>query len=346
MPRSITALVAVALLVPLLGWAAPAGAQDFLCEDFAFQEDAQAVLDADPTTAPDLDPDGNGRACEELPSLGDAGEEPDAGTGADAAVTCDDLNYQEQAQAIYDEDPFDPNFLDPDGNGRACEELPVAGPNPPPPVPGPDGDLDCVDFAYREQAQAELDADPSDPYGLDPNGDLIACGRLPSLAAATVPDTPPIEDQSAAQNQNQNQRQGRNRNQNRAGQTQGQDLYNCSDFTTQADAQAVLDADRSDPNRLDADLDGEACEEFFADGGNGGQRQRNRNRNQNRVTTMPSTGAGTAAAAATGLLPLAPIGLVVLLGLSATVGHRRRHALVAVRYARRRHRSPGPLSMS
>jgi len=35
---------------------------------------------------------------------------------------------------------------------------------------------------------------------------------------------------------------------------------NCSDFTYQEDAQAVLDADASDPNRLDADKDGVACE--------------------------------------------------------------------------------------
>jgi hypothetical protein len=34
----------------------------------------------------------------------------------------------------------------------------------------------------------------------------------------------------------------------------------CSDFTTQAEAQAVYDQDPSDPNNLDADNDGKACE--------------------------------------------------------------------------------------
>jgi micrococcal nuclease len=38
------------------------------------------------------------------------------------------------------------------------------------------------------------------------------------------------------------------------------DRYNCSDFQSQADAQAVLRADTSDPNRLDTDRDGIACE--------------------------------------------------------------------------------------
>ena len=36
--------------------------------------------------------------------------------------------------------------------------------------------------------------------------------------------------------------------------------YNCSAFATQADAQAVLLADPSDPNQLDGDHDGIACE--------------------------------------------------------------------------------------
>lgn len=38
-----------------------------------------------------------------------------------------------------------------------------------------------------------------------------------------------------------------------------QDL-DCSDFATQSEAQAVYDQDTSDPNRLDADNDGIACE--------------------------------------------------------------------------------------
>lgn len=41
------------------------------------------------------------------------------------------------------------------------------------------------------------------------------------------------------------------------------DELNCSDFGSQEEAQAVLDADPSDPHRLDANSDGEACEEHF-----------------------------------------------------------------------------------
>jgi len=39
---------------------------------------------------------------------------------------------------------------------------------------------------------------------------------------------------------------------------------NCDDFDTQADAQACLDADATDPFGLDADEDGSACEDEFA----------------------------------------------------------------------------------
>ena len=37
------------------------------------------------------------------------------------------------------------------------------------------GTLDCVDFGSQSQAQASLDADPSDPHYLDGDGDGDAC---------------------------------------------------------------------------------------------------------------------------------------------------------------------------
>ena len=49
---------------------------------------------------------------------------------------------------------------------------------------------------------------------------------------------------------------------------QAQNTRNCSDFQTQEEAQAVLDQDPSDPNRLDEDDDGIACESL--PGGSGG----------------------------------------------------------------------------
>jgi hypothetical protein len=49
------------------------------------------------------------------------------------------------------------------------------------------------------------------------------------------------------------------------------DDLNCADFSSQAEAQRELEKDRSDPNNLDADDDGQACEDFdYGTGGAGG----------------------------------------------------------------------------
>jgi hypothetical protein len=40
-------------------------------------------------------------------------------------------------------------------------------------------DLDCEDMIYQEQAQAVLEGDPSDPFDLDSNHNLVACEDLP-----------------------------------------------------------------------------------------------------------------------------------------------------------------------
>ncbi len=105
-------------------------------------------------------------------------------------------------------------------------------------------DYDCTDFATQEEAQQFLLA--GDPYGLDADGDGTACDNLPSggtggtgTGGGTAPDvqyTP----------------------------TQGD--MDCADFASQAEAQAALDADPSDPNGLDADDDGIACETPADDG--------------------------------------------------------------------------------
>ncbi|KUM70093.1 excalibur calcium-binding protein [Streptomyces sp. ISL-22] len=63
-------LFVIAATVPLAG---PAHAQDLDCRDFRFQEEAQAVFDADPTDPHRLDEDqgpDDGIACEALPRRG------------------------------------------------------------------------------------------------------------------------------------------------------------------------------------------------------------------------------------------------------------------------------------
>ena len=116
-------------------------------------------------------------------------------------------------------------------------------------------DLDCSQLgapgASPEEAQAEaqaiLDADPADPNGLDPDGDGVACQFEASSSGevAFEDGTGSVTDVAAPAPWN--------------------DDLNCADFGSQAEAQAVLDADASDPNDLDVDGDGVACNELFVE---------------------------------------------------------------------------------
>lgn len=120
-------------------------------------------------------------------------------------------------------------------------------------------DLNCSDFDFQEEAQAVLDADRSDPHrldgGADGPADGVACESLPSRgsdddaaaedsgdeddAPATTPAAEPDEDVDEDEDRD------------------------CADFTTQAAAQAALTARSGDPERLDSDDDGIACEQHF-----------------------------------------------------------------------------------
>lgn len=58
-------------------------------------------------------------------------------------------------------------------------------------------DLNCDDFDFREEAQAVLDADPSDPNGLDGNdNDGLACESLPSGGGGGTDDSGASDDSS------------------------------------------------------------------------------------------------------------------------------------------------------
>ncbi len=197
----------------------PGTVEDTDCIDFATQEQAQAVYDADPSDPFNLDPNGDGIACSALPSQADLGDdaaspddaaaedEPrrnrrnqdDASATDDAAFSCDVIS-QEEAQTLLDDDPSDPFGLDPDGDGIACESDEFAPPadeadddranrrnrnrndgqTETAQITAPPADLDCINFTYQEEAQLVLDDDPSDPYNLDPNDDGFACTSLPT----------------------------------------------------------------------------------------------------------------------------------------------------------------------
>ena len=89
--------------------------------------------------------------------------------------------------------------------------------------------------------------------------------------------------------------------------------YDCPDFQTQSQAQAVYDQDPSDPNRLDADNDGIACD---AAGGSSVS------------SSAPQDGVETGAGGTAGLesKDLFAYGGLALAGAGGLVLYRRRFA--------------------
>src|SRR5215204_938302 len=156
---------------------------------------------------------------------------PDPGVDKD----CSDFRSQAEAQAELERDPSDPNNLDGDGDGEACETYPYGG-GAGGGGAGGGGDLDCGDFA-TQQAQAVLERNPSDPNRLDADNDGESCETFPYNGGG-------------------------------GGEGGGGDL-NCADFSMHREAQREFAKNRTDPNNLDADNDGIACEELIDEGRDG-----------------------------------------------------------------------------
>jgi len=124
------------------------------CADFKTQAKAQAAFDKDPEGRANLDPDGNGVACEEL---------IESDTQAEPAATAEPGKKRQGNRRNQAEEP-------------APTEVVIDEPRP----VRINEDFDCVDFEFQEEAQTVYDQDPSDPYNLDPSGDGVACSSLPS----------------------------------------------------------------------------------------------------------------------------------------------------------------------
>lgn len=93
------------------------GGGDLDCADFATQEEAQEVLEQDPSDPNGLDGEDDRIACESLPT-----QEPSPSGGGD--LDCSDFATQDEAQRILEQDTSDPNYLNGDDDGVACEDSP------------------------------------------------------------------------------------------------------------------------------------------------------------------------------------------------------------------------------
>ncbi|MFE9120096.1 hypothetical protein [Streptomyces sp. NPDC007172] len=119
--------------------------------------------------------------------------------------------------------------------------------------------FECVSFASQADAQAVLRANPSDPNHLDDGGG-VACRGLPQprdtqpvAAIAQHHKCGPDDTRSALCPQPKRSFDAR------YFLRYGNDAYDCADFATQADAQAVLRFEPADPNHLDHAGKGIAC---------------------------------------------------------------------------------------
>jgi len=241
-------------------------------------------------------------------------------------LDCEDFNTQEEAQAALDQDPEDPNNLDPNRDGIACALLPSAEDQAAASADeaaaanesdtsnqtaeerraarraarqqGEDGKatgdeaaaVTCADFETAEEAQAAFDADPEGLADLDADGNGIACEELqePTPEADAAADTQPA----------------RERRRNRQNQDEEplptevvidepkpvriQEDFDCVDFEFQEEAQEVYDQDPTDPYNLDPSGDGVACSSLpFS---------------SPRVLQVPRTGTGPAGDSYGGLL--------------------------------------------
>ena len=108
--RSVRLLSVFGLAVLFQAGAMTASAQTTSCQDFQFQEEAQIFFERhDPDQDPfGLDADGNGRACESLPSAGTGDDDDDDDGNATDTPEQDDDSDDDDADDDDSDDDRDP----------------------------------------------------------------------------------------------------------------------------------------------------------------------------------------------------------------------------------------------
>ena len=100
---------------------------------------------------------------------------------AQTDLDCEDFATQEEAQAVLDQDPSDPNMLDADNDGIACEALPSGGGTAPGTTP-PSGNQYETPEAAQPTPGTELESGGNLPVLPDTGGLALA----PILGALLV----------------------------------------------------------------------------------------------------------------------------------------------------------------
>ncbi len=215
------------------------------CGDFRTQADAQVYYRAH-RDARNLDADNDGIACESNPSPRDT--VPVQVTGVQPLSVqprpvgnppqCTDFPSQADAQVFLRANPRNGRVLEAGTDGIACDGNPA--PRDTNAVP-----LRCVDFPSQADAQGYLRANPGRAAALEANADGVACKGNPAprdtnaVRNTTRAPAPPPPAATATRTVSNPPR--------------------CTDFRTQADAQAYLRMNPRTGVNLEAGLGGVAC---------------------------------------------------------------------------------------
>jgi hypothetical protein len=174
-------------------------------------------------------------------------------------LNCRDFTYQEQAQDVLDADRSDPSHLDDEGDGIACESLPRRSSG---------GPTTATTTKTTPTATTTTSATAA-PVGYSTATTTTSTTEeTTSSTTSTTTTTTSGSDSGSGSGSNSDSDSDSDADDDSSSSDTSGDDRDCADFVSQADAQAALDADLSDPDHLDADVDGIACEDRF---GNAGQ---------------------------------------------------------------------------
>jgi hypothetical protein len=171
-------------------------------------------------------------------------------------LNCDDFTYQEEAQAVLEKDPSDPNRLDgltdDEKDGVACESLPHK------PVDEATTTTDVVSVMENDDSVADSTTTTTTS--------TTTTETTPTTTTSSSSDSDSDSDSDDSSDSSSDSDDSDSDSDDSSSSTTGDDK-DCADFASQADAQAALTAEPSDPDNLDADDDGIACEDHFGEEG-------------------------------------------------------------------------------
>jgi len=170
-----------------------------------------------------------------------------SGTAHAADRTCPEFSTWEEAQAAFEADPVGLKNLDRNNNGVACEDRKPGGTNEAVTTTGDENDDVAALAAGSTTTTTSATATST---------------TTTSTTAAT--ETTPTTPTSSNSNSDDDSDSDSDSDDSSSDTT---DDKNCPDFASQADAQAALTAESGDPDNLDADDDGIACEDHFGEAG-------------------------------------------------------------------------------